>query len=170
MGKLTRGGVAGQGRTWGHSLDVQKQIPSNPAHGCMLPTADASLVLRSDGPHPGRILFCNVHDSYNGDIVTWSDDGGRSYRYSGELHVPGLDECSLAQLRNGSILLISRSCNVTGGFSHANCETVKDDFSDARGSSTGAGFHHFAYSISNDGGEHWSPLGRLAQTLTPVKE
>ena len=170
MGKRTRGGVAGQGRTWGHSLDVQKQIPSNPAHGCMLPTADASLILRPDGPHPGRILFCNVHDSYNGDIVTWSDDGGRSYRYSGELHVPGLDECSLAQLRNGSILLISRSCNVTGGFSHANCETVKDDFSDARGSSTGAGFHHFAYSISNDGGEHWSPLGRLAQTLTPVKE
>ena len=33
----------------------------------------------------------------------------------------------------------------------------------------GAGFHHFAYSISNDGGQHWSPLGRLAQTLTPVK-
>ena len=105
MGKLTREGVAGQGRTWGHSLDVQKQIPSNPAHGCMLPTADASLLLRPDGPHPGRILFCNVHDSYNGDIVTWSDDGGQSYSYSGELHVPGLDECSLAQLRNGH-----RSC------------------------------------------------------------
>ena len=60
--QLTRGW---QGRTWGHSLDVQKQIPSNPAHGCMLPTADASLLLRPDGPHPGRILFCNVHDSYS---------------------------------------------------------------------------------------------------------
>ena len=42
----------------------------------MLPTADASLVLRPDGPHAGRILFCNVHDSYNGDIITYSDDSG----------------------------------------------------------------------------------------------
>ena len=109
-----------------------------------------------------------MHDSYNGDVVTYSDDGGASYRFSGELHKPGLDECALAQLHNGSVLAISRSCNVTGGFSSANCETIKNDFSDARGSSAGAGFHHFAYSISNDGGAHWSPLGRLAQTLTPV--
>ena len=77
-------------------------------------------LLFSPSPHPGRILFCNVHDSYNGDVVTYSDDGGASYRFSGELHKPGLDECALAQLRNGSVLAISRSCNVSGGFSSAN--------------------------------------------------
>jgi hypothetical protein len=44
---------------------------------------------------------------------------------------------------------------VTGGFSHANCETMADDFFGAarsrRPSSAGPGFHHFAYSISDDG-------------------
>ena len=30
-------------------LDVQKQLRGNPAHGCMLPTVDASLILRPDG-------------------------------------------------------------------------------------------------------------------------
>jgi hypothetical protein len=74
----------------------------------MLPTADASLILRPDGPHAGRILFCNVHDSYNGDIITYSDDSGQTYRFSGQLHRPGLDECALAQLRNGSVLFITR--------------------------------------------------------------
>ena len=37
------------GRTWGGLLDVQKQLRGNPAHGCMLPTVDASLIMRPDG-------------------------------------------------------------------------------------------------------------------------
>ena len=159
------------GRSWGQLLDVQRQIPSNPAKGCMIPTADASLILRADGPHPGRLLFCNVHDSYNGDIITYSDDGGETYKYSGQLHLPGQDECSLGQLANGSLLYISRSCNVSGGFSHANCETVRDDdgFAWRSPSLSGPGNHQFSYSISDDGGETWSlPLGRLPQTNTPV--
>ena len=40
-------------------------------------------------------------------------------RQTGSLHIPGQDECSIAQLRNGSLFAIMRSCPAD---KHGRCE------------------------------------------------
>ena len=141
----------------------------------MKPTSGAGLVMRPDpqGRYAGRLVFCPVRNAYQGDIPIWSDDGGRTFNFSTELYLPGLDECNIAQAANGSLYLISRNC-LNGDLSK--CQMTTDDAQQQQGRwrgdsvsvsdngmegedteglqsrGTGEGDHHFVYSISNDGG------------------
>jgi sialidase-1 len=158
-----------RGRTWSQYLDVQDQIkfPRVASGGdyrnsdCLAPTSGQGLVMRPvNGKFGGRLVFCTNGNAYQGDVPVFSDDGGRTYNYSKDLYVPGLDECSIAQAANGSLVLIARNCENSD---YLTCGML--------GSSVGAsssGNHRFVYSISNDGGEHWTPPRNQTQLVTPV--
>ena len=102
-----------------------------------------------NGKYGGRLVFCPVRNAYQGDIPIWSDDGGKTFQFSTGLYMPGLDECNIAQARNGSLYLISRNC-MEGDLSKCQM-AMMDDEGHQNESKTGS--HHFVYSISNDGGE-----------------
>lgn len=63
-----------------------------------------------------RLLFCGHAGAYAQDVAFYSDDGGATFNlsastpYNQEDNVlKGMDECSMAQLNNGSVLLILRN-------------------------------------------------------------
>ena len=65
-----------------------------------------------------------------------------------------------AQAANGSLFLIARNCENSD---YLTCGML--------GSSAGAsssGNHRFVYSVSNDGGQHWTPPRNQSQLVTPV--
>ena len=54
--------------------------------------------------------MATVHTAYHGDVMVFSDDGGKTYGSSGtSLHLAGLDEISAAQTLNGSLAAIIRN-------------------------------------------------------------
>ena len=96
-----------RGRTWSQYLDVQDQInfPRVASGGdyrnsdCLAPTSGKGVVMRPvNGKFGGRLVFCTARNAYQGDVVVYSDDGGRTYNFSKDLYVPGLDECSIGKL------------------------------------------------------------------------
>jgi hyaluronoglucosaminidase len=109
------------------------------------------------GKYGGRLVFCAVtavHTSkiFQGDLPIYSDDGGRTFNFSRDLHVPstrGLDECNIAQAANGSLFLIARNnacANRTNPVGSA-CRS----FGEGR----------LVYSRSDNGGESWTrPLNQ----------
>ena len=56
--------------------------------------------------------------AYQGDVVVWSDDGGRSFNHSDSLHLKGLDEWQMVELSNYSMLAIMRNCADASGHLH----------------------------------------------------
>ena len=147
------------GRTFGSFINVQAQLqfPRRPLN-CLSTGSGNGLVMRPDsqGNYGGRIMFCSVRNSYMGNVPTWSDDGGKNFNYSSALYRPGLGECSIAQAANGSLFLIARNC--WDGDVHS-CVLQQQQQQQWRGQQAPhapGGNHHFVYSVSNDGGVHWT--------------
>eukprot|EP01043_Picozoa_sp_COSAG02_P058925 COSAG02_NODE_7417_length_3024_cov_7.548511_2_plen_310_part_00 len=146
-----------RGHTWGQYLDVQDQInfPKVPTggdykhHDCLAPTSGQGVVMRPvNGKYGGRLVFCTTRNAYQGDVPVYSDDGGSTYNFSQDLYVHGLDECNIAQAANGSLFLIARNCELSD---YMSCGMLE-----ASAGASSAGNHRFVYSISDDGGEHWT--------------
>lgn len=56
----------------------------------------------------GRLLMAAVHNAYHGNVIVFSDDGGKTYSSSkSSLAIEGLDEVSIAQVSTFSTLLSS---------------------------------------------------------------
>ena len=124
---------------------MQALLPQNCA-SCISLTNSVGLQL-SQGHHKGRLLFIGPHNSYHGDVVVYSDDGGSTYNWTMDLHQPGLDEGSIAELRNGSVMAIMRNngdCNLPICCKNGEC-------CDSGDYSCGDG-NRFMYAVSTDGG------------------
>jgi hypothetical protein len=166
------------GASWGNFVDVEKQLVKEgvpvPAGGprlgpgtCLGPTGGEALVMRPvHGKYGGRMVFCAVQNAYQGDIPVWSDDGGKTFNFSAGVYKKGLDECSIAQTANGSLLLIARNCHNSN---LRQCQmrrqlAMRNDQEDPGQ----IGSHTFAVSMSHDGGESWGPITQQPQLITPV--
>ena len=103
-----------------------------------------------DGKFGGRLVFCAVRNAYEGDIPVFSDDGGKTYRFSTGVYKPGMDECNIAQAANGSLLLIARNCW------NGNLRTcqMRRQLVENSAAVDGPGSHTFAISMSHDGTYH----------------
>ena len=156
-----------RGASWGAVVDVQKTLRNKPAFnssGCMAPTNGHATQLAQSGPHPGRLLFSGQTDSYNGSIGLFSDNHGISWDWTDSLHVPGMDECAMAQLPNGSVMAIMRNCPTN---LHGHCQGRRRLLSDER--QQGApGSKRFAYAISTDGGTTFDQIRLHPDLVTPV--
>ena len=130
-----------EGKSWGHFNNVQSGLQPSCA-SCTSPTSGVGLQLQR-GPHRGRLLFIGPHNSYHG-----SDDHGKTYRCTMDLHKEGMDEGSIAELRNGSVMAILR-----------NNLTPKN-----------GGGGRFQYAISHDGGETFGEIRRHPDLVTPTCE
>ena len=149
-----------RGASWSEPRDVQATLQDKPtfsAKGCMAPNAGQAIQLRPGSPHAGRLLFGGQSDSYNGSVVLFSENG-RSWDWTDSLHKPGLDECSLAQLPNGSVMAIMRNCY------GQQCQLLTDEQAEAVGSK------RFAYAVSTDGGESFGDIKNHEDLVTPVCE
>lgn len=93
---------------------------------------------------PGRLVFSGHYGAYREDIVWLSDDHGKTYRRV-NVTFPKMDETTLTQLPNGSILLNMRNAHV----SPCKCRGV---------------------SRSDDGGETWTPVRFDPTLISPVCE
>jgi hypothetical protein len=126
LGEEALGGVlqlrsTDAGKTFGDFENVQQQIerrlpvppsrPGSPPGSCLAPTSGQGTVMRPvDGKYGGRLVFCAVQNAYQGDVPVWSDDGGKTFSFSTGVYIKGLDECSIAQATNGSLMLVARNC------------------------------------------------------------
>ena len=77
------------------------------------PGAALALALPGGGQ---RLLFCAHAGAYTQDVAFFSDDVGRSFNVSASTPhdaehsaLAGMDECALAQLGNGSVLMVLRN-------------------------------------------------------------
>jgi sialidase-1 len=92
--------------------------------------------------HPGRILFISHYGAYDYDVVMYSDNNGKSYTLSNHTF-PKMDEATIAELTNGSIVVNMRNNHLTS----CNC----------RGTA-----------MSNDGGATWGPIIFDSVLIEPV--
>ena len=88
----------------------------------------------------GRLLSCGAtgyHAGHAMEAGTWSSDDHGATWAAGEHPLPGMQECQLAELANGSVVMNMRQAvHKCGGAS--------------------AGHHCRAVSVSNDGGATWA--------------
>ena len=106
------------GRTgWTQPVSLTKFIGSEWSRALPGP-GDALTVKLPDKSE--RLIFCAHLGAYTQDVVFFSDDGGASFNVSSSTPydatnnvLKGMDECSLAQLANGSVVLVLRNF---GGF------------------------------------------------------
>ena len=131
----------------------------------------------ASGKYDGRIVFCAVRNAYQGSVPVWSDDGGRHYNYSSSLHLPGMDECQIAQAPDGSLYLIARNCwpstAAATNHSHLECRILRDangGDSYSNGGGSGGGPFYNAFSVSTNGGETWSSPRLQPQLHTPIAQ
>ncbi len=113
---------------------------------------------------PGGFLCLTVHvlhrcSADNGSAAVFSDNGGESWDWTGTLHQPGMDECTIAQTANGSLFAIMRSCPPD---QHGQCAGVEQHPQAAPGN------FRFSYSISTDGGTTFGPIRLHPDLVTPV--
>jgi hypothetical protein len=152
------------GSSWSAPRDVQATLRDKPtfsAKGCMAPNAGQGVQLRPGSPHAGRLLFGGQSDSYNGSVVVFSDDGWH-YDWTDSLHKSGLDECSLAQLPNGSVMAIMRNC-------HGQQCQLRRQPADEMGARA-VGSKRFVYAVSTDGGVSFGAIEEHRDLVTPVCE
>ena len=131
------------GATWGKPQDLSSIL--GPYVGC-LPGPGNGVQLTSDGSWPGRLLIpCHygTAERSNGAVVVYgSDDGGESWWLS-EDALPRMDESTVAELSNGTVMLNMRNA---GG---CLCRAV---------------------STSQDGGVSWEPLWFDETLVDPICE
>ena len=163
---------ADRGQSWtqckGGSCNMP--LPKSPTT-CLAPTSGAGVQMTQEGPHKGRLLFMGVHNAYHGDVIAISDDHGKTFQSSGALHQSGLDEGSIAQLPNGSLFTIFRNCFLPGGKGcqgSSSSNLTSDELGAAHTEGKGTGGKRFFYSISDDGGIHWTQPKAHPDLVTPV--
>jgi sialidase-1 len=147
------------GKTYGEFQDLQRTyLPK--LDRCMAMTSGTGVRMRDDGPYAGRLLTTVVHNSYKGDVVLWSDDHGKTYNYSTDLLVAGVDEGQLAQLPNGSLVNLMRNC--WHGTTKQCAQSVSGQAEFPSDSNL------LSYSISTSGGQSWGPIQLQKELPTPV--
>ena len=165
---------------------------------CLGPTGGEALVMRPvQGKYGGRMVFCAVRNAYEGDVPVYSDDGGKTFNFSAGVYKKGMDECSIAQAANGSLVLIARNChssNLRQCRMRRQLAMTNEQDLDHRGP---IGSHTFAITWSHDGGQvavthpslccghvnllwsccthpslfggqNWGPITQQPQLITPV--
>ena len=121
------------GATWSAPQDVSNDWGA--AKGA-LPGPGVALQLKS-----GRILVVSHHGAYVKDLVSYSDDNGKTWSTINHTF-PKMDEAQMTQLPNGSIALNMRHLT--------------------------AGRVGRAVSISHDDGDSWSPITYNPDLISPV--
>ena len=98
-------------------------------------------------PNAGRLVSCGAtgyHRGHNMEALVWtSDDGGDHWNVSAGGVLPGMQECQLVELQNGSVVI--------------NMRNAHRDPCDCR-----------AVSISHDGGLTFSPAWFIPALIEPV--
>ena len=148
-----------RGVTWSAATTLS---PADAPTSCLAPTTGHGVSM-TNGATPaayrGRVLMAAVHNAYHGDVIVFSDDGGKTFGSSGtSLHTQGLDEVSIAQLPNGSLAAIIRNCMPGTG----SCQMEEGE------GDGGGGGKHFMWTTSEDGGETWVKPRPHADLITPV--
>jgi hypothetical protein len=108
------------GLTWSKRTSLWQQLP--PTFQQVYPGPGIGLQLHA-GPKAGRLLFCGwdvqLHSKTKEaenerDAVWYSDDGGATYKManasaSADFH--GMDECQMAELQDGRVMIVLRHDN-----------------------------------------------------------
>ena len=155
------------GLSWSRPVNISRAAKVKPVCG-LAPTSGAGAQLQT-GPHAGRLLFSATHNSYLGDVILYSDDGGVSYEASYDLAVSGLDESQMTQLSNGTLMIILRNC-LNGTAPGTSCPLMSRSMELASpGSLLPPGWPtKFMYSLSHDSGVHWTVPRVHPDLITPV--
>ncbi|XP_065180744.1 sialidase-1-like [Sycon ciliatum] len=126
------------GDHWSTPVDISKflepyaGVSSGPGDGLQL----------TQGKKKGRLVFAGHYGAYREDIVWYSDDSGLHYTRP-NVTFPKMDEATLTQLANGSILLNMRNAHA----SSCDCR---------------------ATSRSDDAGETWTPIRYDPTLISPI--
>ena len=150
-----------QGLHWHEDGSISAQLSGETT--CLAPTGGVGLQLREGSPWAGRLLWAMTQNAYQGDVVVWSDRGGRSYNHSDSLHIAGLDEWQMVELANHSILAILRNCADAAGNIHK-CHMATSH--EMQGG--GGGGARVAVAMSTDGGMTFSHPRLHTQLVTPI--
>ena len=124
------------GRAWTPPRDITADV--KPRHWGWHATGPGIGIALSCGPRRGRLLIPCNHSEAQGDPVRfgshviYSDDHGQTWRLGGRTEAVGLDECQVAELDDGRILLNARTSN--------------------------ANHPRRRITVSRDGGDSWSPV------------
>ena len=152
------------GLTWSQRTPLWQQLP--PTFQQVFPGPGIGLQLHS-GPRAGRLLFCGwdtqVTSKTKGeenerDAVWYSDNGGATYTIanaSASADFRGMDECQMAELQDGRVMIVLRHDN-----QFAPCSGGPPSPPPPPGVRTLARCKAVAY--STDGGGSWGPVSYMA--------
>ena len=155
---------ANDGRTWSVARDITAEAKPDHLQWGWIATTFSGIQLRHSR-HAGRLLFCADHiegqwTAYPAVIhashVIISDDGGSTFRVGGTLNETlTTDECAIAELSDGTVLMNSRNCYGNLG-PHKDCD--------------GSNASLRALTNSSTGGESWGATSFSADLPEPVCE
>ncbi len=144
------------GRSWSAVRDITAQAKPERLQWGWIATTFSGIQLQRSPRHRGRLLFCADHitgqwSAYpallHASHVIISDDGGRTFSVGGSLAENlTTDECALAELADGTVLMNSRNCFGNLG-PHRDCAGSNSSLRALTNSSTGGetwGTTHFA--------------------------
>ena len=152
------------GLTWEPRTPLWQQLP--PTFQRAFPGPGLGLQLKR-GPSEGRLLFCGwdmevpsktKEEENERDLVMYSDDGGSTYtaaNASASADFRGMDECQMAELRDGRLMIILRHDN-----QFAPCSGGPPSPPPPPGVRTLARCKAVAY--SEDQGASWGPVSYVA--------
>eukprot|EP00746_Dinoflagellata_sp_MGD_P127662 gnl/MRDRNA2_/MRDRNA2_62182_c0_seq1.p1 gnl/MRDRNA2_/MRDRNA2_62182_c0~~gnl/MRDRNA2_/MRDRNA2_62182_c0_seq1.p1 ORF type:complete len:490 (+),score=59.00 gnl/MRDRNA2_/MRDRNA2_62182_c0_seq1:103-1470(+) len=135
------------GASWSQPIDISKFLGNYV--GALPGPGNGGLQVRSSGRLVFNAHFGTAERGYGAVIVYYSDDGGETYSLAETQPFPHMDESTMAETSDGSLVINMRNDPSTsgcpGGADNENC-------------------HVRAISRSVDGGVSWSPIS-FDQTL-----
>ncbi|MDG3581112.1 MULTISPECIES: sialidase family protein [Galbibacter] len=132
-----------QGLTWSEPEEITVDVKLN--NWRWYATGPGSGIQVTKGTYKGRLLVgCDYIDAQRKGYshVIYSDDHGGSWKIGGISPEPQTNECEIAELSNGSLMLNMRNSN--------------------------SGDKRRKVAISQDGGENWDYLGLDNTLITPI--
>lgn len=140
------------GQTWSKARNVTKMVKEEGWGWYATTFSGIQLRRQPKGGKNGRLVICADHQNgtfindgkqiYSHSHVIFSDDGGETWHIGGSVTTPTSNECSLAELAHGALIMNSRNY-------------IRDSNHVA----------HRGFSWSHDGGESWSESLYLPPTL-----
>jgi len=132
------------GVTWTTPKEITQNVKKD--HWTWYATGPCQGIQISNGPHKGRLVIpCNhveaATSEYHSHII-YSDDHGKNWQLGGSTSGETVNECTVAEISNGKLLLNMRNFNSTNSFRKT--------------------------SISEDGGITWSSLKSDETLIEPV--